>query len=1023
MIRPSAVQKAVAAALLLLSPASALGFAPSTEEVSRPGWVLAEGQARLAPSATWSTPASARAAWARFEGARARSGWRALWDEDLGIPLRVIGPGIATEGADAEATARQVLFAHLELFAPGAEATAFSLIEDRLDPDTGLRTVSFQQRFRGMEVVGGQIGATFRGDRLVELSSEARPGVQLPPYSSTLDDDATSAAALAWLGAELEVDQLSVVGKVSDPVVLATFSRVAGGEGRTRPAYHRVRRVVVRSMTPAGEWDVYVEASGGRPVARLSRLRFFDATLQLDVPDRYPLVGRIQVPASTLDITIDGTPARTSVAGRFSWVGPETVTARTSVRGEHATVSNAAGLAIATDLTATSSATLTFGFPDDEAVDAQIAAYYATDFANRYVGGIAPGNRWVQIGQVPANVNLADTCNAYSDGRSINFYASGRRCENTARILDVVMHEYGHTVHAQSFIRGQGSFDTAMSEGLSDYLAATITDDSGMGRGFFRSAQALRELDPMGSEARWPEDVRADPHETGLIYAGALWDLRKSLVTKLGERAAIEKVDDLWYAALERASSIPTTYAVILVADDDDGDLTNGTPNYCEIVDAFDLHGLADPADAGPTVGPVNAQGFRLSFPVREPSIRCSGSSANGAELIWRRRGAPDIGGRIPLTADSSGYAGEIPAQPVGEVIEYRVEVSLDDGQTLNLPQNPASPYYEMYVGETTPIYCTDFESSPWDAGWTHALVSGNPREGADDWMWAEPMSPASSGDPTTAYSGSRLVGNDLGGGNYNGQYQADKVNELRSPVFDVSGYQTVRLQYRRWLSVEDGYFDKGSILADGTMVWTNLNSGANGSTHHEDREWRFHDVDLTAQAADGQVQLTFQISSDGGLEFGGWSIDDLCVVGVNPAEPVCGNGTLEGEEACDDGNLVDGDGCQADCTLTPEPMCGNGAVEGDEACDDGNLVDGDGCEADCTLTPPPTETCDDGSEPPCAEPTPTPADPEDDGSLTLIQDEGCGCSSATTRSTGGSPFASLLLVAGAFALLRRRRS
>ena len=30
-----------------------------------------------------------------------------------------------------------------------------------------------------------------------------------------------------------------------------------------------------------------------------------------------------------------------------------------------------------------------------------------------------------------------------------------------------------------------------------------------------------------------------------------------------------------------------------------------------------------------------------------------------------------------------------------------------------------------------------------------------------------------------------------------------------------------------------------------------------------------------------------------------------------------CGNGLLEGSEACDDGNLVDRDGCQADCSFT----------------------------------------------------------------------------------------------------------
>jgi len=62
-----------------------------------------------------------------------------------------------------------------------------------------------------------------------------------------------------------------------------------------------------------------------------------------------------------------------------------------------------------------------------------------------------------------------------------------------------------------------------------------------------------------------------------------------------------------------------------------------------------------------------------------------------------------------------------------------------------------------------------------------------------------------------------------------------------------------------------------------------------------------------------------------------------------------CGNGIVTSGEVCDDGNLVDGDGCDSNCTLT---ACGNGVRAGSEQCDDGNLIDGDGCQANCTLTP-----------------------------------------------------------------------
>ena len=77
-----------------------------------------------------------------------------------------------------------------------------------------------------------------------------------------------------------------------------------------------------------------------------------------------------------------------------------------------------------------------------------------------------------------------------------------------------------------------------------------------------------------------------------------------------------------------------------------------------------------------------------------------------------------------------------------------------------------------------------------------------------------------------------------------------------------------------------------------------------------------------------------------------------------------CGDGKLQQDEACDDGNSSAGDGCSADCTATeqdyvcPAPgqkcvstvKCGDGRVSGREQCDDGNRAQGDGCSRDCEL-------------------------------------------------------------------------
>jgi cysteine-rich repeat protein len=62
----------------------------------------------------------------------------------------------------------------------------------------------------------------------------------------------------------------------------------------------------------------------------------------------------------------------------------------------------------------------------------------------------------------------------------------------------------------------------------------------------------------------------------------------------------------------------------------------------------------------------------------------------------------------------------------------------------------------------------------------------------------------------------------------------------------------------------------------------------------------------------------------------------------------VCGNGTVEAGEACDDGNLDEVDECTTTCQV---PGCGDGIIQQafGEICDDGNTDPGDGC-TDCMM-------------------------------------------------------------------------
>ena len=76
----------------------------------------------------------------------------------------------------------------------------------------------------------------------------------------------------------------------------------------------------------------------------------------------------------------------------------------------------------------------------------------------------------------------------------------------------------------------------------------------------------------------------------------------------------------------------------------------------------------------------------------------------------------------------------------------------------------------------------------------------------------------------------------------------------------------------------------------------------------------------------------------------------DDCAAQPEPKDPqpVCGDGRVDGNEVCDDGqdNATYGH-CGGRCD-GPHLYCGDGRTDGPEQCDDGNTKAGDGCDEDC---------------------------------------------------------------------------
>jgi MYXO-CTERM domain-containing protein len=325
-------------------------------------------------------------------------------------------------------------------------------------------------------------------------------------------------------------------------------------------------------------------------------------------------------------------------------------------------------------------------------------------------------------------------------------------------------------------------------------------------------------------------------------------------------------------------------------------------------------------------VEPPTASGYQVAVTVGGLFAQCPGDDITSAKLRWRLRRNPNQLDTVTMEGGPIDYVGVIPSQTAGDVIRYRVDLGVAVGATQSFPENPADPMYEMFVGEVAEIYCADFETDPFLDGWTHGLLSASYTGQVDDWDWGAPMGTERNGDPTEAFSGDHVIGNDLAQDSHDGVYAPKAVSYADSPLVDVSEANDPRLQIQRWLQVEDGYFDVARIYVNGEPVWESFGSPSEpATTHHTDREWRFQDIDLSPYvAADGTVQIRFEIEADGnGVQRGGWTLDDVCIVdylGAVPGTPACGNGSLEAGEQCDDGNTLPGDGCGSFCMVEAEP-------------------------------------------------------------------------------------------------------
>ncbi|HVO31360.1 MAG TPA: hypothetical protein VMV18_11505, partial [bacterium] len=637
-----------------------------------------------------------------------------------------------------------------------------------------------------------------------------------------------------------------------------------------RPAWE-----IESSNEEGGHWLSVVDGVYGEVLSRESLTRWAVAgSISGMTEPRLPGDALVSEHMAFAKPTVAGNAVVADTNGAWSSTAAAPASVTANLSGSFVHVANQGGANSSVTFSAANATGDDLTFDATNATTVEIDAYRHITEVRAWALGVTPSLAWLQQ-QLTVNVNLADTCNSYWDGTTVNLFSEDSTCNNTARIADVVYHEFGHGFHQNNLV--SGVIDGAIGEGSGDYVSVTNTNDHLVGPRFFKNGGEVRDVEP---NKVYPGDLTGEVHNDGLIWVGALWDLRKALITKYGYDAGRHATDMIFAKALSTGPTLDQAYDEVLLADDDDGNLANGTPNQCEIDAAFGLHGLNSTSSAFSmthveVVGPIPvSQAIPVTVTPPQTNSACAGNTVTGIDLKYTVDGG--TAQTVPLTLSGSDYAGAIPAfSDEGHVVRYWFEAHLDGGNSILTPPEAPQNSYGFYVGTLFEVFKDDFDHG--DRGWTHGGAH-------DDWTIGAPTGQGS--DPTHAYSGANVFGNNLAG-----NYSPSADNFAESPTIDCRGCSGARLQFRRWLSVEDATYDHAIILVNGQQVYANPVGAGAGGALPKDPLWSFEDYDISAIADGHDVRIRFQLTSDQGAEYGGWNIDDVSIVTPTRPHAVPGKG------------------------------------------------------------------------------------------------------------------------------------
>lgn len=892
---------AIAYAIALASTAQN-GNVPQREEVT---FIT---DSRRLPDAAWQGELRHRANWRAFTAAHGT--WYAAFNEHNAKPHRAFGSPIATTGSTPQERAEQFIATQLSGFGiPTDELQLMSVA-----PTTKYTYVHYKQRHAGMEVLFSRLMVKMdNSGRVVTFGADVYDAIVVDAMPALSIADAPIIACAGLTG----VTSTTVE---SEPRILPV-------PAARSTEFHLVYETLVHTMNngmPAN-YRCYVDAHNGRLLYRTNLVHAHDPhgatvapppsadlTLSANVYEFHPFIPAVNLPLAHAEVTINGTTYNTDDNGQVvsGTTGPVSATFR--LRGLWSSVRTSGVTPQFTTTLNDGANTVSF---DANANIRERSAYYHVNIIHDHQKDVLGGYTGMDF-QLPTNVDLAGTCNAYYDGSSINFYAAGGGCQSYAQIGEVVYHEYGHGVNDNFYQDLGGVFQNgAMNEAYADVWALSITEDPILAEGsdlvdptiFIRRYDQDRKV--------YPSDITGEVHADGEIIAGAWWDTYVLLGNDM------DLTMDLFAEAFpglqadqpngNEGIAFSDVLLDVLTADDDDADLTNGTPHGTAILEAFALHGITlvssgeidhDPIEAAAASDPITVNAdVVLTFPFSQ--------YLDGVLMRYRVNDTPTWTEVLMTYSGGSSYTAQIPAQPEGTVIAYYLAMQDIYGQVssavpvgADLDPDPNIPYYILVGYALEASEDGDFVSTlgNWNLGmpgdnastgiWTLAIPTGS---FTDDGIIVQTDEQHTPGGELCFFTGNAAAGETIG----TADVDAGRTT-LQSDPIDLSGYENPTFTYWRW------YTNNPPGGANPGMDWWQVqvtNDGTNWvyveNTKTSDKSWRRHAFRVQDHVAPSSTVSVRFIASDSthlGEYLDGGSLIEAAIDDIQLWDNQGGNGLSE---------------------------------------------------------------------------------------------------------------------------------